>query len=479
MKRVFSVILLATALLICGAGVAAAQAFGNYSSDILLYVLKNGRAPMVKDAHLENPANVSRIEETFSVVAPGGGDSQIVLEFDKAGRLTRRTVAGGSHGVGGSDDILTYDDKGRLVKLVSKTDLENGWCQPWKTTTYNFKWDNGRIAEVTEAIRMNVPVDPNLYGSFSGKEWNVRPTTLVLSYDRAVEPSAVVCRENSEIIFDLTPDTQGNYRVTAYKFNVPACEPANAKWEKVTHSVEKDIMPDSRKSMLDKPSYKRDNKGNTVYGYAHSTFDGAKATSELRRNITYYDEPSRNASELPGFSVNGYEPLPVDLGLSVKWSSWNLGAGSPERAGQYIAWGEVEPKKNYSGNNSRAMGKPAKDISGTTNDAARKQWGKTWRIPTRQEMDELVNRCQWQWGTVKGVNGYKITGPNGNAIFLPAAGYCQETEVRGKPDVGGYWTSTPAADNNMACRLYISSDRHITAADCPRSFGLLIRPVMD
>ena len=164
---------------------------------------------------------------------------------------------------------------------------------------------------------------------------------------------------------------------------------------------------------------------------------------------------------------NGYDVIiedtrAIDLGLSVKWASCNVGATRPEQYGDYFAWGEVEPKTTYNwstykycvdnydnltkycnnrnyGNNGFTDNKTVLDLE---DDAAHVNWGGSWRMPTEAEQDELRNNCRWDWTTQNGVNGYKVTGPNGNSIFLPAAGYMLEGNLNGGGSWGHYWSSS-------------------------------------
>ena len=77
-----------------------------------------------------------------------------------------------------------------------------------------------------------------------------------------------------------------------------------------------------------------------------------------------------------------------------------------------------------------------------SDDVASVKWGGSWRMPTRAEQDELRNNCTWKWTTLNGVNGYRVTGPNGNSIFLPAAGYRYGTGVFNQGSYGHYWSSS-------------------------------------
>ena len=111
----------------------------------------------------------------------------------------------------------------------------------------------------------------------------------------------------------------------------------------------------------------------------------------------------------------------VDLGLSVKWATCNVGANSPEDYGDYFAWGEITPKTIYTTSNYSYSDNPT--ILPLSNDAAHANWGGSWRMPTDAEMTELRSNCTWTWTSQNGVNGRKITSKsNGNSIFLPAAG---------------------------------------------------------
>ena len=125
---------------------------------------------------------------------------------------------------------------------------------------------------------------------------------------------------------------------------------------------------------------------------------------------------------------NGHEW--VDLGLSVKWATCNVGAKTAEEYGNYYAWGETKPKDAYSGSSSVTYGLNNSDLKAqgiidedgnltSSYDAAAANWGGDWKMPTIAEMNELESKCTWEWIKQNGVRGYKVTGPNGNFIFLP------------------------------------------------------------
>ena len=171
----------------------------------------------------------------------------------------------------------------------------------------------------------------------------------------------------------------------------------------------------------------------------------------------------------------------VDMGLSVKWASYNLGASSPEDPGAYYAWGETTAKSNYIPDNSTTNGKTMNSISGDPQyDAAALIWGNGARIPTQVEMDELRVQCSWNWTTVKGVDGYQVVSKkNGNSIFLPAVGYYEDAALKQSGAIGKYWSASPTINNtSQAFALDFSqSSLGVMYLFCQRYMGFSIRPV--
>lgn len=182
-------------------------------------------------------------------------------------------------------------------------------------------------------------------------------------------------------------------------------------------------------------------------------------------------------------SIGGYVAEAVDLGLSVKWAAHNLGASKEDEIGAYFAWGEVNPKSTYSDDNYKYYDTTyatytdlGENISGTQYDAARVHWGEEWRMPTKDEMQEFYEKCTIEWTRVNNMNGAKITGPNGNSIFLPAGG-----TAFGKPnpkyDVVNILSGTVRSENIAnAWSLHITSTSkgYLWGG---RTSGVPIRPV--
>lgn len=153
----------------------------------------------------------------------------------------------------------------------------------------------------------------------------------------------------------------------------------------------------------------------------------------------------------------GYEWVDLGLPSGLKWATCNVGATRPERMGDYFSWGETYSKGEYQTSNYKwgddgdiqkyCTDSEAGIVDGReklllSDDAARSQWGGYWRIPTKEECQELRTQCNWKWTQKNGVNGQMVTGPNGNSIFLPAAGYREAGYVEEAGECGYYWTST-------------------------------------
>lgn len=176
--------------------------------------------------------------------------------------------------------------------------------------------------------------------------------------------------------------------------------------------------------------------------------------------------------------INGHEY--VDLGLSVKWATCNIGASSPEDYGNYYAWGETNTKNEYNPDNSLTYNVPVSDFSGNSYyDVAKKEWGSTWRIPSSEEISELINKCLWEWTSKNGVTGCEVKGPSGKTIFIPAAGLHVFSSLSSEGVNGYYWSSSPYEDDNKeASYLYFEKSDWYGDGQT-RYFGLSIRPVTE
>ncbi|MBR1469795.1 MAG: hypothetical protein IJ605_06785 [Prevotella sp.] len=202
-------------------------------------------------------------------------------------------------------------------------------------------------------------------------------------------------------------------------------------------------------------------------------------------------------------TIDGHEYVDLGLPSGTLWASCNVGATKPEEYGDYFAWGETKgyssdtsdghsfdwanykwcngsynslTKYNYSSGNGTIDNKMELDLE---DDAAYGNWGSNWRMPSREQQDELRQQCNWTWTTLNGVNGYRVTSKtNGNSIFLPAAGWRYGTSPDYAGSYGSYWSrSLDTYSPDYAYYLYFYS-LSVDWANNTRDDGRSVRPVV-
>ena len=190
----------------------------------------------------------------------------------------------------------------------------------------------------------------------------------------------------------------------------------------------------------------------------------------------------------------------VDLGLpsGTLWATCNVGADSPEDYGDYFAWGETAPKEVYNWStykwcygSYKRLTKYCTDSSYGYNgfvddkteldpedDAAYVNWGTSWRMPTEEQQLELAQECTWTWTTQNGVNGRLVTGPNGNTLFLPAAGCRHDDSLVNAGSCGYYYARRLIFDDQTAPYGVYFDSVHISPGIASlRMNGLPVRAV--
>ena len=225
--------------------------------------------------------------------------------------------------------------------------------------------------------------------------------------------------------------------------------------------------------------------------------------SNLERNTTYYvrayatNEVGTAYGEEVTFTTlernaNGHTYVDLGLPSGLLWATCNVGATSPEEYGDYFAWGETSTKETYDLANCPTYGlgilKLCSDYGYIDSeghfhftsqyDAATANWGGDWRMPDYYELNELRNSCTWTWTTQNGVNGYKVIGPSGASIFLPATGFRNGSSLYNAGSVGSYWSSMPTNECDDAFILSFDSDRYRLSDDY-RYRGQSVRPVLE
>lgn len=186
--------------------------------------------------------------------------------------------------------------------------------------------------------------------------------------------------------------------------------------------------------------------------------------------------------------VNGHEYVDLGLPSGLKWATCNVGASKPEDYGSYYAWGETEEKSTY--NWSTYLDSPNRDGNSFTkyatnkkttldpdDDVAHVKWGGAWRMPTNVEQYELRGKCTWTWTTQGNVKGYKVTGPNGNSIFLPAAGYRSYGVLYGAGSDGYYWSSSLDLNDSSGAFCLFFNSGSVNWSSRNRGCGFSVRAV--
>lgn len=198
-----------------------------------------------------------------------------------------------------------------------------------------------------------------------------------------------------------------------------------------------------------------------------------------KRNITKQPENQTIAAweNKPSGTKDGREY--VDLGLSVKWATCNVGGLTPFDEGDYYAWAQLTTNKNYDYRTYSYNGTWNEDISGNPEyDVVRATWGGGWRMPTKAEFEELASKCKRTMFSIGKYLYAKYVGPNGNSIILPGQYKMDGTEKIFMGDGAHYWTSTPSEYEDQSFYIVTSVDRNPVRSNL-RYYGLLVRGVID
>jgi len=170
-------------------------------------------------------------------------------------------------------------------------------------------------------------------------------------------------------------------------------------------------------------------------------------------------------------------PEAIDLGLSVKWANYNVGATKPAEYVGLYGWADPTGKNTSTDNNLYPNSNPPSNICNTEYDIAHVQWGRDWRMPSKAELDELYRLCTWKWTERNGINGYQVIGPNGNSIFLPAAGMRKGLNYESIGKTCYYWSGTLDDKYFFNASLFMARPNESVWSGQKRYVGASIRPV--
>lgn len=215
-------------------------------------------------------------------------------------------------------------------------------------------------------------------------------------------------------------------------------------------------------------------------------------------NVIKVDSISMVAPEEKTDPYNGHEYVDLGFPSGLKWATCNVGAAQPEEYGDFFAWGETQPKDQYTWTtyqyaNGSATSLTKYGVAGATgvvdnkykldpeDDAATVNWGNPWRMPTDDEISELINNCTWTRISRNGIEGFSAKSKsNDNTIFLPAGGHITSS-LQHENFMGNYWSSTLYMNTNdhksqKGCELHFNTTS-FSLAGTGRCVGCLVRPV--
>lgn len=192
-------------------------------------------------------------------------------------------------------------------------------------------------------------------------------------------------------------------------------------------------------------------------------------------------------------------PHIIDMGLpsGTKWACCNISASFPEDYGGHYAWGETAKKSDYrTGTYQYASmddengwwydemdghyytyNNIGNDIGGTSYDVAHVKWGRSWRMPTFEQILELYDYSKKKWINQNGINGFRVEGFNGGVLFLPAGGCFMDESLNGKGEEGHYWSSSTNPNDEASVYGLMITSRGWGWGNCYRCYGRSVRAV--
>jgi serine/threonine protein kinase len=404
-------------------------------------------------------------------------------------------VGGGMQQAGAEVPDITANISNELKRVISKTLSINTWDRPTASTLVEWAKNPSAIEKPSRPTQRKItkpaeqPQQPNPPKS---KRW-IWITSLCIVFIYFLPTIVDMIRLDSRDVYAYVIDFDGS-RGDVFKnevFYVELFQGYNCKnnfyridgAERVRHNSPEDSYERGYLSL-------NETQFVVIKSY-HTSINGINIKISTQR----YEVKKRSASA-------------VDLGLSVKWADCNLGATRSKNYGSYFAWGEINPKINYILSHSYyshykwdtyklCNGSPSSLRKYSTNnkygivdnkinleaidDAATKLWGGNWRIPTKEEFQELIDKCEWKKKEIYGNRGYEIISKiNGNRIFLPAAGCRIEDNLEGEELYGYYWSSTlDESDPRLAYMLNfgVEKGRSYKNHKSLRYIGRCVRPV--
>ncbi|MBR3076189.1 MAG: hypothetical protein IKH11_10620, partial [Bacteroidales bacterium] len=445
-------------------------------------------------------------DELEGWTAPGNHSSiSFSLPLVNNKQQTGAVINDGTDMYAASIELTDYLTSDKLYTVRQSMDLDNGnVC----THDYFVKFVMPFMVASAPDIELPTVKNPSYYELFTDDGTD----GIIIRENKEANPAVVY---NSKTSSDEITDAQ--YEYGGLTFTVDSIELLTADGKehlvdaRLTVSEDGKIKWDNHCAALQKEFKARYRVTYTVdSGVEPFTYKLCKLVAE--GNITCL----ATVKEKPSSGVqNGYGWVDLGLPSGLKWATCNVGAKTPEEYGDYFAWGETVPyyteghfqddpcrswKANKSGykfasykwcngsyktltkyNTMSSYGPVVDNIITleVVDDAARANWGGSWRMPTDAEWTELRTECTWTWTTRNGVNGTLVTGPNGNSIFLPAAGFRYDTNLYYAASYGDYWSSSLLTDYPGRAWFVDFSSDEVDRGYCSRCYGQSVRAVSE
>ena len=426
----------------------------------------------------------------FAIVTLAG-----MLAISGCNRPETYTVTFNANGGTGTMEAQTFTE-GEAQALTRNAFTYDGYTfTGWNTV------QGGSGASYTDGQTITATADITLYAQWTdntiivtfdanGGTGEMAPQTFTVCTAQALSANTFTRENYNYKNWNTAADGSGTTYENSQEITVSEGMTLYAQWEIITYTV----TFESNGGTGDMPAQtfnagESQNLAANVFTRNGYTFCGWYTTGRvaysdgqsitLTSDITLY---ARWFSAEGNGSVESHNFVDLGLPSGTKWATSNVGSDTPEGYGDYYAWGETTPKETYNWDTYRYYdGSNVTKYTGSDNLTtleASANWGSGWRMPTFDEMDELNRNCTVTWTTQNGVNGRLFTGPNGNSIFLPAAGSRYDDELNYAGSIGYYWSSSlDASRPSYAWILSFTSDGCGSDDYFDRYFGPSVRPV--